>query len=164
MEKLIPTPDKKIYKTLAVTYTPLANNDGGTVTIDIGKYYDNNAVRVAKVWMYAQMRDISAGGDFHEGDGYVFMNNTTVMQLPAASITATSGTAVSSGSPTFGATRNGEFNFLGDAILESPSFDLEIVGRDRGVGLKPVDYQWLFYLVIQLEFNYNNLNQQNELS
>jgi len=154
--------DKRIYKTLAVTHTPAPQNQGGTVQIDIGKYYDNNAVRIVKSWLTTQYRDITAGADFVEADGYIFFNNTTVMQLPTGGITVLlgGGTAVSSGSPTIGGDRNGEFNFLGDAILESPLFEIEVVGRPRTPGGLPPAYQYLFYIVIQLEFNFNNLNEQ----
>jgi len=150
----------KIYKTLAITFVPDPDLDGGQVTIDIGKYYDNNAVRVTKAWLYSIFRDITAGSAPEEGDSYMFLEGTTTIQ--GVTITPATGTASNSNAPMIPG-RNGEVNFLGDAILEQPTFTITVTGAKRSPGINPVSFQWIFYIVIQLEFNYGNLNEQNPL-
>jgi len=152
--------DKKIYKTLAITFVPDPDLDGGQVIIDIGKYYDNNATRVVKAWAYSIYRDITAGSAPQEGDCYFFLEDTTVMQ--GATITPSTGTASNSDAPMIPGDRNGEFNFLGDAVLEQPVFTISITGAKRSAGANPPSFQWTFYIVIQLEFNFGNLNEQFE--
>jgi len=155
--------DRRIFKTLAITFQPAAQDEGGQVTIDIGKYYDDNSVRVVKAWAYSLYRDITAGAVAQEGDCYFFLEGTTVMQLPAGAIVPASGSAVSSGSPMIPGDRNGEFNFLGDAVLENPVFKISITGVKRSQGSLPPEFKWIFYIVLQLEFNFGRFDDLEKL-
>jgi len=148
------------YKTLAFTFTPDAQAQGGVVTINIGKYYDNFNVRVVKVWAYSLYSDNTAGAAGQEADSYMFLNDTTIMEIPDADIVPNNGVAVNSNAPMIPGDRNGEFNFLGDAVLQSPVFQVQITGVKRASGAYPALFQFVFYIVVQFEFDFDNMNEK----
>jgi len=150
----------KQFKTLAISFTPDPQAQGGVITIDIGKYYDNSNVRVVKAWAYSLYTDNTAGASAQEGDSYMFLIDTTIMEVPDADIVPNNGVAVNSGNPMIPGDRNGEFNFLGDAVLQSPVFQVQITGVKRAPGAYPALFQFVFYIVVQLEFDFANLDEE----
>ena len=149
---------KGTYKTLELIYFPLGQAAGGIVTIDIGKYFDNNSVRIVKVWGHAEYTDITAGASEIAADMKIQIRDTTVMRIPNANITAVPGFATNTGFPVVptGA-ESGEYAFLGDLILESPSFRLDISGYKKSPGVYPMLFNFIFDIVVVFEFNFDDL-------
>lgn len=151
-----------IYKTLSILFQPSDELQSGTVHIDIGKYYDNNAVRVAKSWVYGTFEDVTAGASPIPCDATLFLRNTKIMQLPLASVTVEGGlgVSISMDAPVVPGYVGGQFDFLGDVVLETPVLDLFITGYKKSPGGYPAEYRFVFWAAIQLEFNFDNLNEQ----
>jgi len=147
-----------IAKTLGITFTPAVDLNGGQVTVDIGKYYDNSVTRVIKAWVYGTYRDITAGAVAEACDSFCFLNDLTVMELPAGNLTPSTGTATIGGAPFVSGNNSGSIIFDGDAILESPVFEFSVTGMKKQPGAYPVSFQFVFYLNVQLEFNFRDLS------
>jgi len=154
--------DKRIFKTLSILFQPSDELQAGTVHVDIGKYYDNNATRIAKSWIYATYEDITAAAAPEPCDATLFLTNTQIMQLPLANVTVEGGLGVSVplDIPVVPGYLAGQFDFLGDAVLETPILDLLITGYKRSSGGYPAEYRFVFWAAIQVENNFNNLNEQ----
>jgi len=154
---------RKLIRTLSVQLTPAAQVRVATITVDIGKYYDANAVRVRTVWGWAIYTDASAGAADIFADVVVNFGLTRTMQLPAAQVTTSSGTVIDLGNVSApGSEGAGEFNILGDAILESPIFDFQMLFFKKGNGSYPALFQFQGYMTIQLEFNVDKLSQEKQ--
>jgi len=153
---------RRIYKTLAIRFQSADELQGGTVEIDLGKYYDNNAVRIAKMWAFSTYEDVTAGSAPEEANCSVMPINIQIMQLPLSAVTVLSALGVAASREGFliGGDRNGEFEILGDAILTSPNLDLLVTGYKRSPGGYPVEFRFMFWIDIQFEFNVDNLNEQ----
>jgi len=148
-----------IHKTLGLSATPAASSQGAVVTVDIGKYYDNSAVRISRAWCYATYEDITAVAAPVQANGFIHFQDTTLMQLPAASITTTSGVAalaIGSLLPI----DSGQYPISGDAILTSPTFDIQITGNKKAVGGYPAAFQFFFLINIQFQFDFRNLSEE----
>jgi len=152
--------NNNIYKTLGILFQPSDQLQDGTVEIDIGKYYDNNAVRVIRAWVLVTYQDVTAGAPVEIADGFAQIQNTTIMQLPPAQITVAGGLGIALSMNTTVIPENNEHNFLGDNVLESPNFEILMRGYKRSPGGYPPLFRFAFRCNVQLEFNFDDLNEQ----
>ena len=150
-------PPKQTWKTLSFNATPIAKTAGVLVTVDIGKYYDNYICRLARAWCTATYQDISGLSGIQEA--YCEMAISGLTTIRDITVTPTTGTAINNGIPLVPGPRGGEYNFLGDAILEDRVIGVQLNGYKQSAGAYPPDYNFFFDVILQFEFNFHDVNQ-----
>jgi len=151
--------EKKIYKTLALSLVPLPNTFIADLTMDIGKYFDNNAVRIVKIWAHCLYTDVTAGSPQEAADCFLTIAGVTTMQ----GVTVTPSSGLGTNDAFFvvpGGNETSEFDVLGDAVLETPTFTIQAQGLKKPGGGFPAAFNFIFQIVVQLEFNFQDLNEQ----
>jgi len=148
-----------VFRTLTFQVVPAGQAETAGITINIRKYYDNNAVRIHGCWHWANYTDVTALSSSVAADTLVTFGGVRNMQIPAADLTTTSGAVTLLNAAIIPGLTAGEFNIYGDAILESPIFTMTVDFFKRASGGYPAAFQFIGFVTVQLEFNVDDLSE-----
>jgi len=143
---------RKTVRTISLNFQPANGNNGGIISVDIGKYYDYSFTRIVRIWVTSYYTDLTAASRRLEAPAFGFLREVTVMQLPAANVlvVAGGGVAVQAGAASF---LSGFSNdYAGDVQLTRPLFEISVTGEKPNPGGFPPSFTFQFEITLQIEF------------
>jgi len=147
--------NKNTYRTLSLTYG-LTNVSLGVITVDIEKYFDAFEARIASLSCHALYTDITVGSPQEVAEVQVGIVDTTIMQLNGpGQVVGVPAVAAGINSP-FYLSPNDHF-ILGDALLESPVFVLNVEAFKSSAGAYPAAFVFDVFIVLQFEIFFKNV-------
>jgi len=145
-------------RTMSIQAVPLNDIRTATITIDLGKYYDEANTRIISAMMYATYTDLAAAAATIQIPCSYNFRDTNAMQLPDPQVTTTSGTAVTAFAAG-GGFNMGQIMFEGYVNLESPIFEVRLDAYLPAVGNYSTSYVMTFTLLIQFEFGIDPISK-----
>lgn len=139
-------------RVLEFQYVPAANSTGGTVTVNIGTYYNQANTRIVQASAVVSYQDNTAGTPAQLATGRISIQGASQMELPQTAFTPSAGLVFALDHSFFQAGDPGFLPFNETVILNDPTFDIVVSLVKPDPGMYPPSYQFNAWINLQFEF------------